>query len=77
VYLDRTDQLLDAPSVRILERLGAEQARMIAESRELREELPYLALEDPAPVADLVARENAIDDFVVHREARETVGTTQ
>jgi hypothetical protein len=73
-YLERTDTLLDAPTVRILEHLAHEQARMIRESEELREQLPALALSQRAPVDGWLAREAAIVDFVVHRPERASVG---
>jgi hypothetical protein len=66
-YLGRTDLLLDAPTVRILELLGREQNRMIDESRQLLGELPALTLRERAPVDRLREREAAIATFVVHR----------
>jgi hypothetical protein len=66
-YLGRTDLLLDAPTVRILEHLAREQGRMIDESRQLLGELPSLTLRDRAPVERLREREAAIGTFVVHR----------
>ncbi len=69
-YLDRTDHLLDAPTVRILEHIVSEQARMIRESRLLLAEVPALALAHRDSVDRLLAREAAIDAFVVHRPER-------
>ena len=66
-YLGRTDQLLDAPTVRIFEHIGREQNRMIDESRQLLGELPALTLRDRAPVERFREREAAIGTFVVHR----------
>ena len=63
-YLERTDALLDAPTVRILERYLTDTARMIAASHTLRQELPELALPDQAWAAALRAREAAVDDLV-------------
>jgi hypothetical protein len=63
-YLQRTDALMDAPSVRILEHIAAEQARMIRESRELREQLPALALGEREPVERLRTREGAMETFI-------------
>jgi hypothetical protein len=41
-YVDRTDALMDAPSVRIIERILADQSRMIREYKELISALPGL-----------------------------------
>lgn len=71
-YLGRTDPLLDAPTVRILEHIGREQGRMIDESRQLLRDLPALALRDRAPVERLREREAAIGTFVVHRVEQPT-----
>lgn len=60
-YLDLTDQLSDAPTVRIIERYSFDTARMIESGRALRTELPALELNDPAWVQDLVSREAALD----------------
>jgi hypothetical protein len=75
-YLDRTDSLLDAPTVRILEHIGREQGRMIAESQELRRELPALALTRREPVDTLLAREAGIDSYVVHRAEPAVAGVS-
>ena len=66
-YLGRTDSLLDAPTVRILEHIGREQGRMIDECRQLLGQLPSLALHERATVERLREREAAIGTFVVHR----------
>jgi len=73
-YLERTDRLLDAPTVRILEHIGAEQARMIRESQELRAELPALVLSHSEPVGRFLDRERLLDTFVVHKPEHATVG---
>ena len=73
-YLDRTDRLLDAPTVRILEHIASEQSRMIAEAHELLKQLPALALENRKPLDDLLGSEKTIDTFVVHRAERAAVG---
>lgn len=75
-YLARTDSLLDAPTVRILEHLAAEQARMIREHQALLDQLPALVLDRRGPVDELVAREAAIQDWVVHRPERASVGAS-
>jgi len=62
-YLDRTDTLLDAPTVRILEHIRHEQERMVRESRELLQQLPKLA-SPQEPIDGFRARESAFDRFV-------------
>jgi hypothetical protein len=66
-YLGRTDLLLDAPSVRILEHIGREQGRMIDEFRQLLAQQPSLVLHERATAERLRAGEAAIGAFVVHR----------
>jgi hypothetical protein len=56
-YLDATDTLMDAPTVRILERILVDGARMMDQSRQLREELPHLRLGDSAWTRDLTGAE--------------------
>src|SRR5437868_23044 len=56
-YLDRTDRLLDAPTVRILEHIASEQARMIREAHELVGQLPQLALKGREPLERLLTNE--------------------
>jgi hypothetical protein len=63
-YLDRTDALSDAPTVRILERYLADSERMIRAGDALREELPDLRLADRQWAEALRAREAAIEDIV-------------
>jgi hypothetical protein len=63
-YLDQTDTLVDAPTVRILERCLADIARMIEAGDALRRELPYLQLDDAAWAEALRAREASIDPIV-------------
>jgi hypothetical protein len=60
-YLERTDKLVDAPTVRILERHFADTARMIESAGELRRELPALQLADGQWTAALRAREAGLD----------------
>jgi len=66
-YLERTDTLLDEPTVRILRHLMHEQERMIRESRELLEQLPKLAAGNDS-TEGFRGRESAIEQFAVHRE---------
>ena len=64
-YLAETDPLMDAPTVRILERILGDDARMIRESRELRESLPEVADGDAQWSARLGRREAAVRPLVV------------
>lgn len=66
-YLARTDSLLDAPTVRVLDRIMADQARMIGEGHDLGKESPDLQLGDPAWTQALAAREASIDPIVEPR----------
>lgn len=72
-YLDRTDTLADAPTVRILERHLTDMRRMIAMSNELRNEHPGTRLAEVAQIQELVGREAGIDMLApipaVHRAA--------
>lgn len=66
-YLRRTDSLLDAPTVRILDRIIADQARMIKESQNLLKEVPALQLGDAGWTQALAAREAAVEPIVEPR----------
>lgn len=66
-YLDRTDELLDAPTVRILRHIMAEQSRMRSENQALLDQLPTLLLSRRESVECFLAHEVAIDSFVVQR----------
>jgi hypothetical protein len=63
-YLERTDHLSDAPTVRILERDLADTARMVEAARALRQELPALQLTDPQWAETLRRREAAFETVV-------------
>lgn len=63
-YLARTDTLMDAPSVRIIDGILATQDRMIRDANELRESLPALRIADPGWVQGLRARETAVAALV-------------
>jgi hypothetical protein len=67
-YLSRTDSLLDAPTVRILEHIGREQSRMIDEGHALVAQLPALVLADARSIEGFRRREAAVENFVVHKE---------
>src|SRR5262245_29056106 len=66
-YLGRIDVLLDAPTVRILERIMTDVTRMIAESRALRDEVPAVKLADGKWLEDLRERESGLGDVIVPR----------
>jgi len=63
-YLERTDTLMDAPTVRVLERVSESESRMIGQSRALRAELPALGGADPAWAGALAQRESQIPSLV-------------
>lgn len=60
-YLEQTDSLSDAPTVRILERDIADTARMIEAARALRRGLPSLQLADRGWMESVLASESAIN----------------
>ena len=68
-YLERTDQLLDEPTVRVIERILGEFQKMIRESETLRSELPQLRLSDKNWPARLTKLEASEPDIVVHRSS--------
>lgn len=71
-YLELTDDLMDAPTVRILERMLDDEARMMRESLELRRQLPGLKLADQEWPGRLAMVEAAVVDLVPRRPAGET-----
>jgi hypothetical protein len=73
-YLDNTDRLVDAPTVRIAERYLADTARMIEAGRALRQELPALQLNDRDWIATLQAREAAVEPVAPTPPAQAAVG---
>jgi hypothetical protein len=60
-YVEQTDTLVDAPTVRILERYFADTIRMIEAANALRDELPALQLADRQWAAALQKREAALE----------------
>jgi hypothetical protein len=66
-YLNRTDRLLDEPTVRVVERVLSEFTRMQGESERLRDELPQLRPIDQTWLLRLRQRETAEADVVAHR----------
>lgn len=66
-YLNSTDRLLDEPTVRVIERILDDFARMQSESESLRNDLPTLRSHDRQWAALLKNREAADIDIVKHR----------
>jgi hypothetical protein len=66
-YIDRVDTLLDGPTVRILERIMGDMARMAADCRALLEEVPAVKLKDHKWLDALRQREAGLGDIIVHR----------
>jgi hypothetical protein len=73
IYLDRVDALLDAPTVRIIERVMFDMDRMLRDRQSLLEERPDLAGTDPGWLEGLGGRFSAIADVVQYRPERSTV----
>jgi len=63
-YLDQTDELLDGPTVRILQQIQDVQSRMMKQSRKLRAELPELGKVDGEWLKALTRRESQIASVV-------------
>jgi hypothetical protein len=68
-YLAATDSLMDAPTVRIIERILETNARMIREANELRNELPVMSLGDSDWLTQFAERERGVPELVVEMEA--------
>ena len=68
-YVDQVDALLDGPTVRIVERILSDTARMVRESHELREEVPAVKLSDPDWLGALRKRDAQLRDIVAYRAA--------
>jgi hypothetical protein len=68
-YLERTDQLLDEPTVRVIERILGDFQKMIRESDALRIELPQLRLSDKNWPARLTKLEASEPNIVAHRSS--------
>jgi len=62
-YIQATDALMDAPSVRILENALRDTARMQAESREAKGQLGALRLLDPSWPARLAEAEARVEEI--------------
>jgi hypothetical protein len=63
-YLEQTDALMDAPTVRILEQICSTNSRMTKQSRELRAELPALSQVERDWVNALMKQEAQIPSVV-------------
>ena len=72
-YLKSVDQLLDAPTVRIIDRIRFDLQRITGDSRSLREEVPELALKDDSWVNDVRKRLEGLGDVVQYRPERSSV----
>ena len=73
VYLDDTDTMLDEPTVRILERIRTDIARMVREYDETAAEVPAVTATDEF-VSGMKAGLGAFEgfDFIAFRPTRET-----
>jgi hypothetical protein len=60
-YVEQTDKLIDAPTVRIVERYLADSTRMIDSAHALRHELPALQLADRHWATALQTREASLE----------------
>jgi hypothetical protein len=63
-YLQRTDTLMDAPSVRVIEGILLASERMMREANKLRAELPSLKFTDESALQLLAAREESVVELV-------------
>lgn len=73
-YVEQTDKLVDAPTVRILERHLADVARILDAAHALRRELPALQLADGGWVSTLQGREAALELLAAVPAASVAVG---
>ena len=62
-YLERTDTLMDAPSVRVIEGILGASERMVREADKLRAELPALRCDDAAWLQEFAAREESVPEI--------------
>ena len=67
-YLSQTDSLMDAPSVRVLERILQDNSRMIKESQELRAQIK-IGASDSAWIKRLSEMESSINSIVAPKTA--------
>jgi hypothetical protein len=71
-YLHQVDTLLDGPTVRILERIMGDMARMTTDCRTLLDEVPAVKLADRKWLDSLQQREAGVRDLVVPRASSPT-----
>jgi hypothetical protein len=69
-YLDRTDSLMDAPTVRILDRILEDEARMIRGSQELRRRLPDVRPCDGEWLAELAELGRGAEEFFLRKSEK-------
>ena len=70
-YFSRVDTLLDDPTVRILQRIMFDTARMVAEGRALRDALPPADMNEHDWLSDLKRREASIGEIVVYQSVQQ------
>jgi hypothetical protein len=70
-YLDRTDGMVDEPSVRIVERVLADYDRMLEECAAMRRARPDLPAADGQWLAELREAMSAPEDVVDYREQQD------
>jgi hypothetical protein len=70
-YLQRTDSLMDAPSVRVIEGILLANERMLREASKLRTELPSLKFSGEAELQHLAACEERVAELVVETDVRQ------
>jgi len=63
-YVERTDNLMDAPSVRVIEGIVGAGERMIGEADKLRAQLAGLRFDDTAWLQQLAAREESVAELL-------------
>ncbi len=63
-YLEQIDELMDAPTVRILEQCREAESRMIRQSEELRSEFPALGAVSDDWLNSLLERDSQIESLV-------------
>ena len=63
-YLEQTDSLMDAPSVRVIEDILSVMGRMIREADALRCEMPALRLNEGELLRQLAAQESSVAELV-------------
>ena len=66
-YLEQSDSLMDAPTVRILERMLEDESRMIRESRELRQQVTNVQVTERTWLESLTEKASTIDNFALHQ----------